>query len=269
MTSLNTTRLVILGAGTIAKQIMPGLLEMQPRLGFQILGSFSRGKQSLHPSVPVLESGEDCLSLAPHLLIELAGVEAFVQYVPAAISAGIDVLAVSAAALARPDIEKKLLAPTDTSLGLPRGRLLLASGAVGGLDALSAAKEGGLTRVTVIQRKPPQALLNQEQANELRQAKLIQEASAREVALALPQNSNVAAAVALAGLGLDKTRVQVIADPAVTRNTVEVLAEGAFGHLHLTMQNLPSPDNPKSSVTPAMSVLAAVRRYMGAMSLPA
>ena len=81
--------------------------------------------------------------------------------------------------------------------------------------------------------------------------------------------SNVAAAAALAGLGFDETRVTVIADPAVSKNSVELVAEGRFGNFRLVIENQPSPTNPKTSMTPAMSVLAALRRRCARIRIPA
>ena len=149
------------------------------------------------------------------------------------------------------------------------GALSFASGALGGLDALTAAREGGLTRVEVIQRKPPAALMDADAARKLTAQQVVKQSSAREVALALPQNSNVAAAAAIAGLGFDQTQVTVIADPAVDKNSVELKAEGRFGNFRLVIENHPSPTNPKTSMTPAMSVLAALRRRIAKVRIPA
>ncbi|MFK8251801.1 aspartate dehydrogenase domain-containing protein [Ancylobacter terrae] len=84
-----------------------------------------------------------------------------------------------------------------------------------------------------------------------------------------PRNSNVAAAVALAGIGFDATTVEVIADPSETRNVIEVHAAGRFGELHLVMRNQPSPVHPRTAMIPPMSVLAALRRRQAACVVPA
>jgi aspartate dehydrogenase len=87
---------------------------------------------------------------------------------------------------------------------------------------------------------------------------LLYEGPARAGVALFPQNVNVAAALALAGVGLDATAMRVYADPTVTHNTHEVRARGAFGQVSLTLQNVPS-ENPKTGRIVAMSVLKALR----------
>ena len=73
----------------------------------------------------------------------------------------------------------------------------------------------------------------------------------------------MAATVALAGIGLDKTQVELIADPNIDRNIHHIETTGAFGHLHFGIEGLSLPNNPKSSALTAMSVVSTVRRRLG------
>ena len=82
-----------------------------------------------------------------------------------------------------------------------------------------------------------------------------------------PANVNVAAAVSMAGIGPDKTRIRVIADPAVTRNTHDVVAEGEFGKLQFHIENIPSDDNPRTGRLTALSVLAYLKQMASPLNI--
>jgi aspartate dehydrogenase len=164
-------------------------------------------------------------------------------------------VAVSVGALAEPDTYVALVGATNGG-----GRLVVASGAIGALDAISAAALGGLERVTHTTRKPPRSLLDREEADALTEAREVFRGSARDGALRFPESINVAAAVSLAGIGLDRTEVCVIADPAVTRNHHEVVAEGAFGKLRFTIENVPTEENPRTGRLVAASIVRTLLR---------
>jgi aspartate dehydrogenase len=108
--------------------------------------------------------------------------------------------------------------------------------------------------VTHTTRKPATTLLGPEGAK-LTEPKELFHGPAREAVVRFPESVNVAAAVSLAGIGLDRTEVRVIADPGIQRNQHEVVAEGAFGRLRFEIQGIPSDDNPKTGRIVAMSIL--------------
>lgn len=245
----------LIGAGTLARCRLVAIVS---RSGGQD-GGAAAGE------IAQVSDMDGLLAHKPDLVVEAAGVEAFGQFAPACLHAGIDVLAISLAAMADREVEAKV----EQALAAGQSRLLLASGSIGALDALSAAREGGLDEVSVIQRKPPHALMDEEAARKIAGPTVMEQSIARRVALAYPKNANVVAAVALAGIGFDRTRVTVIADPAVTRNGAEVHANGRFGELKLVMANKPSPDNPRTAMLPAMSLMAALRRQVEGIVLPA
>jgi len=135
----------------------------------------------------------------------------------------------------------------------------IASGAIGALDAIAAAAVGGLDRVTHTTRKPAHTLLPPDEVATLTEARELFRGPAREAALRFPESINVAAAVSLAGIGLDRTEVVMIADPAVTRNIHIVTAEGAFGTLRFEIANVPSETNARTGKLVAMSIIHALR----------
>ena len=193
---------------------------------------------------------DELLGKQLHVTVEVAGHNALRSYGPKILRAGCDLIAVSVGVLADPEAHDTLLAAAQAG----GGRIKIASGAIGALDAIAAASLGGLTRVIHTTRKPAKALLGSD-ADRLKVAKEIFYGSAREGALKFPESINVAVAVSLAGLGLDRTEVRIIADPSVEHNQHEVVAEGAFGSLHFEIQSVPTESNPKTSRLVAMSVV--------------
>jgi aspartate dehydrogenase len=135
---------------------------------------------------------------------------------------------------------------------------------VGALDALRAAARGGLDDVFVEQRKAPVALLPDEP--EIESARELFAGSAADAAQRFPTTMNIVAAVALAGVGFEKTRCRVVADPDVSGARVSVQARGAFGQLELSM-DLVASSNAQTSALTAMSVVATLEGISAPMAL--
>ena len=255
-------RVVVIGAGAVGRQlavlIVDGAAGATSHLaGFLVRDADRHRDLGLLHRVPVVTSVADAVALRPDVVVEAAGHEAMRSTVPELLAAGIDVLAISAGALADPATAAAIGQAADRG----GSRLRIPSGAIAGLDAISAAAVGRVDRVVHTVRKPPIALLDADAAAAVVAggvATTLFEGTAREAALRFPANVNVVAAVSLAGIGFDRTTARVIADPAVTRNTHEVLVEGDFGRLEIAIANTPS-ENPKTGLIVALSLARVLR----------
>ncbi|MDN4607861.1 aspartate dehydrogenase [Sporosarcina highlanderae] len=143
-------------------------------------------------------------------------------------------------------------------------RVYLPSGAIGGLDALKAAKfAGGVESVTLTTRKPANSLSDEI----ITEKKILFEGSALDAIKLFPKNANVAIVLSLAGIGMERTSVRIIADPSVTQNIHHIEVVGAFGEFAMMIKNNPSPDNPKTSYITGASILAALANLENSVAI--
>jgi aspartate dehydrogenase len=255
-------RLGLIGAGGMAETVLTALAANLPA-PLDHLSLLTRGGRLSVPGVARETSVHTDLAafLAddPHLVAECAGHAAVRAHGPAVLASGRDMIVISIGALADDTLRADLVGAAHRG----GSRLILPPGAVGGIDALAAARLSGLHDVVYTGRKPPKAwrgtpaerLLD---LDALTEPTTFFEGSAREAARTYPQNANVAATVALAGLGFDATRVRLIADPGITRNVHEVSVRAACADFTIRLDGHPSPANPKTSLTAGYSVARAV-----------
>jgi aspartate dehydrogenase len=200
-------------------------------------------------------------------MIDCAGHAALRSYGPDILRRGIDLSTVSIGALADPELYRNL----EQAAVDGHAKLHLASGAIGALDCLRAARVGGLQSVTYIGRKPPESWKGSPAETRLDLddlgdvAQLHFEGCARDAATQYPKNANVAAAVALAGLGFDDTKVRLIADPGVSENIHEIQAAGSFGQFSFEIRGQSLSDNSRSSALAAMSVVSKLEQIAGSV----
>jgi len=245
----------LIGNGAIAKLVTQFCASRAPKL--QIVGAIGLSSDvqcvGFHPLCPTFD---DLLSLEPDLIVECAGHSAVKAYAAPTLAKGLDFVIVSTGSLA----DEALWNDVQAAAVKSKGRVKLVAGALPGVDALSSAKLHGLTKVTLRSAKPPKAWKGTpaEQSHNLdaiTSRTVIFSGNARQAALTFPKNANVAATAALAGMGFEKTTVELVADPDVTQNVHHLEAEGAFGALDMKIYANPSPDNPKTSHMAALSIM--------------
>lgn len=152
-------------------------------------------------------------------------------------------------------------------------RIVVPTGALIGLDAVRAAAEGTVRSVTMVTRKPPAGLDGAPYLRErgitlagLAEPRKVFEGSAREGARGFPANVNVAAALSLAGIGPDRTQLQIWADPGVTRNTHTITVDADAMRFTMTIENVPS-ENPRTGRSVAPSTIAALRGLVSTLKV--
>ena len=145
------------------------------------------------------------------------------------------------------------------------GRIVIPTGALLGLDSVRAAAEGTIESVTMVTRKPPTGLAgaphlvrNNISLDGLREPKVVFEGSALDALRGFPENVNVCAGLSLAGIGPEKTRIRVIADPGIERNMHTYEVEGEAGRMTVQIENIPT-ENPKTGRLTAMAIIAGLK----------
>jgi aspartate dehydrogenase len=256
------TRVAIAGLGAIGRVLARRLHEGIPGLTLACASAGNRAKaqawlDSQHIACPLV----DLAAMPDHadLAVECAPAAAIEDICRPMLEAGKAVMVLSAGAL--------LPRPHLIELAKEKGgQIIVPTGALLGLDAVTAAAEGKINSVRMTTRKPPNGLAgaphlvaNNISVEGLNTAKRVFAGNAREAAAGFPANVNVAAALSLAGIGPEQTMIEIWADPAVDRNchTIEVEADSA--RFSLTIENVPS-ENPKTGKITALSVLAALRK---------
>ncbi len=251
-----------IGCGGIARDVVAALREADAKV--EILGALCRPGRAEKARAPLLgieiyDVIDDLLHRRPAVVAEMASQEAVAAYGADILQRGIDLLVISIGALADP----KLLQALKRAAQRGGSRVVLPAGAIGGIDAIAAMRLSGLKAVRYRSRKPPAAWRGSPAENvadlaTLARRTVLYRGQAGEAALLYPQNANVAAAVALAGLGFEATQVELVADPEAPGNVHEIEAEGAAGRFAIQLQGHPSRTNPKTSALAALSVARAL-----------
>jgi len=187
------------------------------------------------------------------VVFEAASQQAVVEYGLKVLDAGKDLVVMSLGSLFDDNFRKKL----ENTARKNGCKIYLPAGAVCGIDGVLAASMEEINSVTLVTTKPPASLDVKVDGRTI-----IFKGNAREAVKKFPKNINVAACLSLAGLGFDKTKVEIVADPVETRINHKILAHGKFGRLRAEVENMPNPNNPKSSYMASLSAIAILRRII-------
>jgi aspartate dehydrogenase len=260
-------RIALLGAGTIARlvldQIHAGRLA-----GLEVVGIGARPASSRAAALarefrlPVVNGREALLTLGAEAVLEAASHDAVREHLVPLLDAGVSVVVLSAGALA----DDSLRTSAERAAERSGATLYVPSGGIGGLDALKAACVAGVDDVSIQVAKPPKAWKGIPFVEKLgvdldglRAPYVLYEGPAREGVPHFPQNVNIAAVLSMAGVGFDRTRLKVVADPTITRNTHRIEVVGVSGRISIVLENVPAPENPKTAWLACYSALAALK----------
>jgi aspartate dehydrogenase len=260
-------RIALLGGGTIARLVLEEV-RREAIPGIEIAAVAGRKDSSRAAAlasefkVPLVVGREALLALRPDAVVEAASHDAVREYLADLLEAGISVVVLSAGALAD-DVLRGRAEQAATRSG---ALFYVPSGGIGGLDALKTACVAGVDEVSIQVAKPPAAWKGIPYVesrgvalDRLTAPVTLFEGPAREGVPLFPQNVNIAAVLSLAGIGMDRTRLKVVADPALTLNTHTIRVSGRSGRFSIVLENVPSPDNPKTAWLACYSALAALR----------
>src|SRR5213594_1108233 len=251
----------VVGLGAIGRQVCRALDEGIP--GLRLAGATARDRAKAERFLKDLRSPAPFLSLdalveASNLVVEASTQKHLEEIAPTALKAGRDLVVLSCGGLlGRQDWVD--LAEANHC------RILVPSGAIAGLDGMKGAREGTITSVTMETRKPPRGLagapwIEQQKIDldAITEETLVFEGPATEAVKAFPANVNVVAAVSLASIGPEKTRIKVFAVPGQKRNQHRITVEGGFGRLGIEIENEPS-ENPRTGRLSYLSAIAMLR----------
>jgi len=234
----------IIGCGVIGQELIKTVDNLD---GMDLVGIFDLDKE---------RAGERFLELdelvdSSDLVIEAASPDAVPEVLGKAIDKGKDVMIMSVGGL--------LKDPADINVYLP-------SGAICGLDGVKSASVGKIESVTLTTTKPPKGLEGAPYIVEnnvdlnVSEKTVIFEGSAADAVKGFPKNINVSAVLSTAGIGPERTKVKIVVDPAADKNMHEIEVIGEFGRLTTKTENVPSPQNPKTSYLAVLSAVATLKQ---------
>jgi aspartate dehydrogenase len=254
-------RLGIIGHGAIGGALAAAAERRELGPAVELVGVLVRRPRAAGDGGFLTHEPARFFGACPEVVLECAGHEAVRAHGLRCLESGADLVLTSIGALVDDGLRQSLEAAAEAN----GRRLIIASAGIGALDILAGAAAGGLDRVAMTVRKDPSAWYGTEaerlcDLDRLAAPFTLFEGSVREGAARYPQNVNISAAVALAGIGLDRTELTIVADPTIHRHIVEIEATGAFGRFSFIEEVEPTEENPKTGKLVAMALIKTVRQ---------
>jgi aspartate dehydrogenase len=257
-------RIALIGCGGIALDIVTAVKRRPLEIPLQITGALARPATLEEACVRLNGVTVSCdikAILAPgvDLVVEVASQAAVREYGDTILRSGVDLMIVSVGALA----DEVLLTRLKDAAIRGQSQIIVPPGAMGAIDILAAHRLGGLHRVVYRSIKPIAAWLGTRAVELVDLEKLVTpkvffSGDARNATTIFPQNANVAATIALAGVGFDNTIVELVADPTTKCNRHELHFESEIGRVDTSFESIASKSNPKTSALTALSVLRSL-----------
>jgi aspartate dehydrogenase len=259
----------LIGFGAIGKDVAQYIKEKKVgdvQLKAILVRSKEKYSDAIDSTITICDDPKLFFDHGLDVVIESAGHDAVYQYGNKSLESGSHFIVVSVGALADPELLQSL----EKTAQQHHRKLIVPSAAIAGLDRITAAGLHDIDEITLITRKPPNAwrgtvaesLIDLDSITEPYR---IYKGTARESSKMFPESTNVSAALALAGIGFDKTSVHVYVDPTIQYNSHQIIAKGYFGEVEIRVQNTPSESNPKSGYIVAMSICKVLKSFTSAI----
>lgn len=241
-------------SGSVGNATLVSLFDIVP-------GSADALKAKLRSAPSAHVDFERFIGTSCDIVVEAASQDAVRKFAPQVLESGKDIMIMSVGALADKDLLSDLLQSAQEN----GCRIYIPTGAIAGIDAIRSVRHL-IESVTLITTKSPKALSGAPffetggiKLDQIKEKTTVYEGPAAEAVRLFPANVNVAAVLSLAGVGFEKTTVRIVADPQATTNQHEITATGSFGQFKFTVNNVPSPGNPKTSYLAVLSAIECLR----------
>lgn len=261
-------RITIVGCGSVGTKLARAADEMSEVKRIYLMDRKKEKAEAIAAELKKAIVVEDVEEELYHcdLVIEAASQNAARDIAPKIVARGVDIMIMSVGALVDDDFRAMVREKARSA----EAKIFIPSGAICGTDGLRASAVGRLDEVELITTMGPKSLEGVPyiidhgiDVSKVKEPTIIFTGSARDAVRLFPKNVNVAATVALLGVGFDRTKVRIVLDPVTHSNSHELRIRGEFGEMTCHTYNVPSPDNPRTSYLASLSSISALRRVVG------